>query len=42
MLPTISNKNKTYQGTLTVGFTDVFGTDTSTSVNYTINYGVTP
>ena len=42
MLPTISNKNKTYQGTLTVGFTDVFGTDTSTSINYTINYGVTP
>lgn len=42
MLPTISNKNKTYQGTLTVGFTDVFGTDTNTSINYTINYGVIP
>lgn len=42
MLPTISNKNKTYQGTLTVGFTDVFGTDTSTSINYTVNYGATP
>ena len=42
MLPTISNKNKTYQGTLTVGFTDVFETDTSTSINYTINYGATP
>lgn len=42
MLPTISNKNKTYQGTLTVGFIDVFGTDTSTSINYTVNYGVTP
>lgn len=42
MLPTISNKNKTYQGTLTVGFTDVFGTDTNTSINYTVNYGTTP
>ena len=42
MLPTISNKNKTYQGTLTVGFTDVFETDTSTSINYTVNYGATP
>lgn len=42
MLPTISNKNKTYQGTLTVGFTDVFGNDTNTSINYTINYGATP
>lgn len=42
MLPTISNKNKTYQGILTVGFTDVFETDTSTSINYTVNYGATP
>lgn len=42
MLPTVSNKNKTYQGTLTVGFTDVFGTDTSTSINYVVNYGVIP
>lgn len=42
MLPTVSNKNKTYQGILTVGFTDVFGTDTSTSINYVVNYGVTP
>lgn len=42
MLPTVSNKNKTYQGTLTVGFIDVFGTDTNTSINYTVNYGVAP
>ena len=42
MLPNISNKNKTYKGTLTVGFIDVFGTDTSTSIDYTVNYGVTP
>lgn len=42
MLPTISNKNKTYQGTLTVGFKDVFENDTNTSINYTINYGITP
>lgn len=42
MLPNISNKNKTYQGILTVGFIDVFGTDTNTSINYTVNYGVTP
>lgn len=42
MLPDISNKNKTYQGTLTVGFKDVFENDTSTSINYTINYGITP
>lgn len=42
MLPNIGNKNKTYKGTLTVGFIDVFGTDTSTSIDYTVNYGVTP
>lgn len=42
MLPNISDKNKTYKGTLTVGFIDVFGTDTSTSINYTVNYGVIP
>ena len=40
--PEISNKNKTYQGTLTVGFKDVFGNDTSTSTNYTIDYGAIP
>ena len=42
MLPPISNKNKTYQGILTVGFKDVFETDTNTSINYIINYGATP
>ena len=42
MLPNINNKNKAYKGILTVGFIDVFGTDTSTSINYTINYGATP
>jgi hypothetical protein len=43
MLPsTIANKNKTYTATLIVGFSDVFGTDTETSINYIVNYGVTP
>lgn len=42
MLPNINDKNKTYKGTLTVGFIDVFGTDTNTSIDYTVNYGVIP
>lgn len=43
MLPsTIENKNKTYTATLIVGFSDVFGTDTETSINYIVNYGVIP
>lgn len=42
MLPNINDKNKTYKGTLTVGFKDVFENDTSTSIDYTINYGAIP
>lgn len=43
MLPNISNKNKTYKSILTVGFIDVFGTDTSVSKDdYIVNYGVIP
>lgn len=43
MLPTtITDKNKTYTAKLIVGFSDVFGTNTETSVDYIVNYGVIP
>ena len=43
MLPTtITDKNKTYTAKLIVGFSDVFGTNTETSIDYIVNYGVMP
>lgn len=43
MLPTtIADKNKTYTAKLIVGFSDVFGTDIETSIDYIVNYGVIP
>ena len=43
MLPTtITDKNKTYTAKLIVGFSDVFGTSTETSIDYIVNYGVMP
>ena len=43
MLPTtITDKNKTYTAKLIVGFRDVFGTNTETSIDYIVNYGVIP
>ena len=43
MLPTtIADKNKTYTAKLIVGFRDVFGTNTETSIDYIVNYGVIP
>lgn len=43
MLPTtITDKNKTYTAKLIVGFNDVFGTNTETSIDYIVNYGVMP
>ena len=43
MLPTtIADKNKTYTAKLIVGFRDVFGTNTETSIDYIANYGVIP
>lgn len=43
MLPsTVIDKNKIYTATLIVGFSDVFGTITETSVDYTVNYAVVP
>lgn len=43
MLPTtITDKNKTYIAKLIVGFSDVFGTNTETSIDYIVNYGVIP
>ena len=43
MLPTtIADKNKTYTAKLIVGFRDVFGTNTETSIDYIANYSVIP
>ena len=43
MLPTtITDKNKTYTAKLIVGFSDVFGTNTETSIDYIVNYGAVP
>lgn len=43
MLPTtITDKNKTYTAKLIVGFSDVFGIDIETSIDYIVNYGVIP
>lgn len=43
MLPTtIVDKNKTYTAKLIVGFSDVFETNTETSIDYIVNYGVMP
>ena len=43
MLPSnISDKNKTYQGTLTIGIENVFEAKSESSIKYNINYGIMP
>lgn len=42
MLPSVSDKNRTYTANLIVGFEDVFGTNIETSKPYVVNYGAVP